>query len=30
MPDISDEEVSNLFDVTVDYVKGLREKIKAK
>jgi predicted transposase/invertase (TIGR01784 family) len=30
MPDMSDEEVSNLFDVTVDYVKDLREKMKAK
>jgi hypothetical protein len=29
MPDMSDEEVSNLFDVTVDYVKDLREKMKA-
>jgi hypothetical protein len=29
MPDMSDEEVSNLFDVTVDYVKGLREKMKS-
>jgi len=30
MPDMPDEEVASLFDVTVDYVKGLREKIKAK
>jgi predicted transposase YdaD len=30
MPDMSDEEVASLFDVTVDYVKGLREKMKAK
>ncbi|MEY4202972.1 MAG: hypothetical protein RL013_675, partial [Bacteroidota bacterium] len=30
MPDMPDEEVSNLFDVTVDYVKDLREKMKAK
>ena len=29
-PEVPDEEVSNLFDVTVDYVKGLREKMKAK
>jgi predicted transposase YdaD len=30
MPDMPDEEVANLFDVTVDYVNGLREKMKAK
>jgi hypothetical protein len=29
-PEVPDEEVSNLFDVTVDYVKDLREKMKAK
>jgi hypothetical protein len=28
-PEVPDEEVSNLFDVTVDYVKDLREKMKA-
>jgi hypothetical protein len=30
MPDMPDEEVASLFDVTVDYVKDLREKMKAK
>ena len=30
MPAMPDEEVASLFDVTVDYVKGLREKMKAK
>jgi len=30
MPDMPDEEVASLFDVTVDYVRGLREQIKAK
>jgi hypothetical protein len=29
MPDVPDEEVASLFDVTVDYVKDLREKTKA-
>jgi flagellar biosynthesis/type III secretory pathway protein FliH len=29
MPDMSDEEVSNLFDVTVEYVRNLREKMNA-
>ncbi|MFN5366061.1 MAG: hypothetical protein ACK5CH_11650, partial [Bacteroidota bacterium] len=29
MPDVPDEEVASLFDVTVDYVKDLREKMKA-
>jgi flagellar biosynthesis/type III secretory pathway protein FliH len=29
MPDMPDEEVASLFDVTVDYVKNLREKMKA-
>ena len=29
MPDMSDEEIASLFDVKVDYVKNLREKIKA-
>ncbi len=29
MPDMPDEEAASLFDVTVDYVKNLREKMKA-
>ena len=29
MPDMPDEEVASLFDVTVEYVKDLREKMKA-
>jgi cell division GTPase FtsZ len=29
MPDVPDEEVASLFDVTVDYVKDLRDKTKA-
>jgi predicted transposase YdaD len=29
MPDMPDEEVASLFDVTVDYIRGLREKMKA-
>ena len=29
MPDMSDGEVASLFDVTVDYVNGLREKMKS-
>ncbi|MEY4203756.1 MAG: hypothetical protein RL013_1459, partial [Bacteroidota bacterium] len=28
MPDMPDEEVASLFDVTVEYVKDLREKMK--
>ena len=29
MPDMPDEEVASLFDITVEYVKGLREQMKA-
>ncbi len=29
MPDMPDEEVASLFDVTTDYVKELRDKMKA-
>jgi hypothetical protein len=29
MPDMPDEEVASLFDVTADYVRNLREKMKA-
>ena len=29
MPAMPDEEVASLFDVTVEYVKGLREKMKS-
>jgi hypothetical protein len=29
MPDMPDEEAASLFDVTVDYVKDLRKKMKA-
>jgi hypothetical protein len=29
MPDMPDEEVASLFDVTVEYVKELRDKMKS-